>query len=272
MGAVGLTLSAGMAGWIEFLLLRRALQARIGSTELPRFFATKIWAAALAAGLGGWTRRAFRAPRHSLGEPRGRPGRVRRPLCGADAAAAGAAGAGVAVATARLMCSNSGVITRVCSSAAILLLSLARLRPRRSEMGQHLGLCHGRPSKGPAVAVFSFTNSGSYPVRILKTETSCGCTAAAVDQKVFAPGQKGQIHVTFKTLNRDGLYEEPIKVETDDPAGKETDPEAAHPGEECDFDRSRVSFLEGGRGPGPESDSRAVTEGYERARDGGDGG
>jgi putative peptidoglycan lipid II flippase len=54
LGAVGLTLSAGMAGWIEFLLLRRALQARIGSTALPNHYPSKIWAAALAASGAGW--------------------------------------------------------------------------------------------------------------------------------------------------------------------------------------------------------------------------
>ena len=54
LGAVGLTLSAGMSGWIEFLLLRRALQARIGSTTLPDHYPSKIWAAALAAAAAGW--------------------------------------------------------------------------------------------------------------------------------------------------------------------------------------------------------------------------
>jgi putative peptidoglycan lipid II flippase len=54
MGAVGLTLSAGMAGWIEFLLLRRSLQARIGSTALPRHYPAKIWLAALCASGVGW--------------------------------------------------------------------------------------------------------------------------------------------------------------------------------------------------------------------------
>jgi putative peptidoglycan lipid II flippase len=54
LGAVGLTLSAGMAGWIEFLLLRRALQARIGSTALPNHYPAKIWAAALCASGAGW--------------------------------------------------------------------------------------------------------------------------------------------------------------------------------------------------------------------------
>jgi len=54
LGAVGLTLSAGLAGWVEFLLLRRALQARIGSTALPDHYPSKIWAAALCASGAGW--------------------------------------------------------------------------------------------------------------------------------------------------------------------------------------------------------------------------
>ncbi|HEX6622679.1 MAG TPA: murein biosynthesis integral membrane protein MurJ, partial [Pyrinomonadaceae bacterium] len=51
-GAVGLTASAGVAGWIEFLLLRRRLNGRIGRTGLPLSFAMKLWlSAALSAAL-----------------------------------------------------------------------------------------------------------------------------------------------------------------------------------------------------------------------------
>lgn len=52
LGAMGLTLSAGIAGWVEFLLLRRALQARIGPTALPANFPLQLWACALIASLG----------------------------------------------------------------------------------------------------------------------------------------------------------------------------------------------------------------------------
>jgi putative peptidoglycan lipid II flippase len=54
LGAVGLTFSAGIAGWIEFLLLRRALQKRIGNTALPNHYPAKIWAAALCASGVAW--------------------------------------------------------------------------------------------------------------------------------------------------------------------------------------------------------------------------
>jgi putative peptidoglycan lipid II flippase len=52
-GVAGLTASAGIAGWVEFMLLRRTLNRRIGHTGLPLSFAAQLWmGAALGAGLG----------------------------------------------------------------------------------------------------------------------------------------------------------------------------------------------------------------------------
>jgi len=52
-GAAGLTSSAGIAGWVEFYLLRRTLNRRIGHTGLPASYLLKLWAgAAIGAGLG----------------------------------------------------------------------------------------------------------------------------------------------------------------------------------------------------------------------------
>jgi putative peptidoglycan lipid II flippase len=52
-GVAGLTLSAGIAGWIEFLLLRRALHRDIGVVEysVPRVL--KLWLAAIVAAVIG---------------------------------------------------------------------------------------------------------------------------------------------------------------------------------------------------------------------------
>jgi putative peptidoglycan lipid II flippase len=47
-GVAGLSASAGVAGWVEFVLLRRALSGRIGATPLPAEFTVKLWAAAFA--------------------------------------------------------------------------------------------------------------------------------------------------------------------------------------------------------------------------------
>jgi putative peptidoglycan lipid II flippase len=50
LGAVGLTASAGIAAWIEFLLLRRKLGARIGRVALSGSLQFRLWGAALVAG------------------------------------------------------------------------------------------------------------------------------------------------------------------------------------------------------------------------------
>jgi putative peptidoglycan lipid II flippase len=53
-GVAGLTISAGIASWIEFTLLRRTLNARIGTTGLPKDYLAKLWLAALVAAAAGW--------------------------------------------------------------------------------------------------------------------------------------------------------------------------------------------------------------------------
>jgi putative peptidoglycan lipid II flippase len=56
-GAFGLTASAGLAAWVEFLLLRRWLDARIGRVEVPVRLGVGALAASLLAGgvaFGAW--------------------------------------------------------------------------------------------------------------------------------------------------------------------------------------------------------------------------
>lgn len=48
-GAAGLTASAGIASWVEFTLLRRSMNGRIGTTGLAVRFTMGLWAAALVA-------------------------------------------------------------------------------------------------------------------------------------------------------------------------------------------------------------------------------
>jgi putative peptidoglycan lipid II flippase len=52
-GVAGLTISAGLSSWIEFTLLRRTMNLRIGKTGLSPAYLAKGWGAALvAAGIG----------------------------------------------------------------------------------------------------------------------------------------------------------------------------------------------------------------------------
>jgi putative peptidoglycan lipid II flippase len=53
-GAAGLTASAGIAAWVEFALLRRAVHARIGAVEFSRRNLVAVYAAALGAAAVAW--------------------------------------------------------------------------------------------------------------------------------------------------------------------------------------------------------------------------
>jgi putative peptidoglycan lipid II flippase len=48
-GLAGLPASAGLAGWIEFLLLRKALRSRVGSFSVPVPLLFKLWSLALSS-------------------------------------------------------------------------------------------------------------------------------------------------------------------------------------------------------------------------------
>jgi putative peptidoglycan lipid II flippase len=53
-GAAGLTASAGVSGWIEFLLLRRAISARIGKAPVGVALLARLWGAATLAAAAAW--------------------------------------------------------------------------------------------------------------------------------------------------------------------------------------------------------------------------
>lgn len=65
-GAAGLTASAGVAGWIEFALLRRTLNRRIGQTGLTLGYVAKLWLAAAASAGLGWAIKLAIGNRHPV--------------------------------------------------------------------------------------------------------------------------------------------------------------------------------------------------------------
>src|SRR3989440_7395057 len=65
-GAAGLTASAGVAGWVEFVLLRRSLNKRIGRTGLPFDFVMKLWSGAVAGAAIGWAIKVIVGHRHPI--------------------------------------------------------------------------------------------------------------------------------------------------------------------------------------------------------------
>ena len=66
LGAIGLTASAGLAGWIEFALLRRALARRIGSVRLTPSFLGRLWASAVASAIVAVAFNLFLGPHNHI--------------------------------------------------------------------------------------------------------------------------------------------------------------------------------------------------------------
>ena len=65
-GAAGLTASAGVAGWVEFALLRRSLNARIGATGVPASLLARLWGSAAIGAAAGWLLKPMVAGRGTL--------------------------------------------------------------------------------------------------------------------------------------------------------------------------------------------------------------
>src|SRR5262249_32588170 len=53
-GVVGLTASAGLAAWLEFLLLRKGMNQRIGRSEFHASYFVRLWVAAVIAAVLAW--------------------------------------------------------------------------------------------------------------------------------------------------------------------------------------------------------------------------
>ncbi len=53
-GVAGLTASAGFAAWVEFVLLRRGMNRKIGHGEFPASYFARLWLAAVIGAAVGW--------------------------------------------------------------------------------------------------------------------------------------------------------------------------------------------------------------------------
>ncbi len=65
-GAAGLTASAGLAGWVEMLMLRSTLNVRIGRTGLPATYVAQLWGSAVAAAAVAWALKIALPPLHPI--------------------------------------------------------------------------------------------------------------------------------------------------------------------------------------------------------------
>ena len=72
------------------------------------------------------------------------------------------------------------------------------------------------PGDPTVEAPFAFKNTGSTPVTIAKIKTSCGCTAAQLKKRDYAPGESGEVLAKFTIAGRRGLHVVSVTVTTDD--------------------------------------------------------
>ena len=63
--------------------------------------------------------------------------------------------------------------------------------------------------------VFTFTNVGTAPLIINQAVASCGCTVATYTKKPVAPGEKGEVKVTYNGKGKfEGHFKKSITVRT----------------------------------------------------------
>jgi putative peptidoglycan lipid II flippase len=60
-GVAGITIAAGLAGWLEYALLRQALRKRLGAVDLPARTRAVLWSAAALAAALAWGARLLNA-------------------------------------------------------------------------------------------------------------------------------------------------------------------------------------------------------------------
>jgi putative peptidoglycan lipid II flippase len=65
-GGAGLTSSAGIAAWVEFTLLRRGMNRRIGTVQFPSAHLGKLWLSAVIAAAVAWGLRLSLHPQKAL--------------------------------------------------------------------------------------------------------------------------------------------------------------------------------------------------------------
>jgi len=72
------------------------------------------------------------------------------------------------------------------------------------------------PDDKHAEAHYTFKNTGTTAVTIKSVKTSCGCTTAHLDKKVYQPGETGEVVATYSFHGATGSLRKLVTVESDD--------------------------------------------------------
>jgi len=63
---------------------------------------------------------------------------------------------------------------------------------------------------------FKFTNTGNKLLKIIKVQSTCGCTVAKLDKKEYNPGESGSIEVTYRAGRTGGKVHKTVYVSSND--------------------------------------------------------
>jgi len=70
--------------------------------------------------------------------------------------------------------------------------------------------------KTKLTGVFPFKNDGDRPVTILAIKSSCGCTTATLEKRVYQPGETGEIRTSYSPGSETGERQKTVEVISDD--------------------------------------------------------
>lgn len=95
---------------------------------------------------------------------------------------------------------GAGALTLFAGVAALGVRSLIVPGPGRIDCAEPFLEWRGPSTPEPlapdgAAATFELVNTGGQPVRILKWESSCGCTVPRVEPTILRPGERGSVYV-----------------------------------------------------------------------------
>ena len=68
-----------------------------------------------------------------------------------------------------------------------------------------------KEANGPAVAKFTFKNTGKQPLVLTEVKPNCGCTSPEWSKAPIQPGATGFIKASYDPKNRPGVFNKNIK-------------------------------------------------------------
>lgn len=81
----------------------------------------------------------------------------------------------------------------------------------------------GKIVEGEVVSyTFHFTNVGNIPLIITNVEKSCGCTASDYPREPIAPGERGDIKITYDSKGHHGFQSKTVVVNANTMPSKTT--------------------------------------------------